>query len=135
MIVDMKNKRICTLKSVLAILTLFFTALHPSVNQFVAQEMLGSEQGMVAEVLQVRWEADEDGLSATAIAEFDINSRWSGVEILDQNFIWEPFNLGENQQIDMEFAVERPQWRVVRGCTRIVVMPRCACRLLGLRME
>ena len=115
MIVDMKNKRICTLKSVLAILTLFFTALHPSVNQFVAQEMLGSEQGMVAEVLQVRWEADEDGLSATAIAEFDINSRWSGVEILDQNFIWEPFNLGENQQIDMEFAVERPQWRVVRG--------------------
>ena len=69
----------------------------------------------MAEVLQVRWDADEDGLSATAIAEFDINSRWSGVEILDQNFIWEPFNLGENQQIDMEFAVERPQWRVVRG--------------------
>ena len=43
---------------------------------------------METEVLQVRWEADEDGLSATAIAEFDINSRWSGVEILDQNFLF-----------------------------------------------
>ena len=96
MIVDVKNKRICTLKSVLAVLTLYFTALHPSVNQFVAQEMLGSEQGMVAEVLQVRWEADEDGLSATAIAEFDINSRWSGVEILDQNFTWAAFSSDSN---------------------------------------
>ena len=91
MIVDKKNKRICTQKSVLAILTLFF------VNQLVAQEIFDIGHGMEAEVLQVSWEADEDCLRSMAIAEFDINSRWSGVEILDQNFIWEPFNLGKNQ--------------------------------------
>lgn len=119
MSLDVKNKRICTLFRVFAILISAFSGSYLFENQIFAQK--DSEWG--SEIIEANWELEEaseilDQLSPTIIVEFDISSKWSSVEVLDENLFWEnytPDDQHEYQFISEPFAVNRPEWRVVRG--------------------
>ena len=116
---DVKNKRICTLIRVFAILITAFSGSYLCENQVFAQ----TDEEWGSEVIEAYWELEEaseilDQLSPTIIAEFDISSKWSDVEVLDENLFWEnytPDDQNESQFISESFSVNRPEWRVVIG--------------------
>ena len=119
MSIDAKNKRICTLNRVF---TIFFAAIllvYTGENQIFAQ----TQDAIDTEIIEANWELEEateilDELSPTVIAEFEISSNWSGVEVLDQIMTWENFypeSTNEIQKISESFAIKRPEWHIVRG--------------------
>jgi hypothetical protein len=64
-------------------------------------------------VLEVSWEASSVLLEPipVVVAEFKINSKWNGVEVLDENWVWE-----DCDTLPLEFdQTFRPKWMVVRG--------------------
>ena len=116
---DAKNKMICTLSRVFSVFAVTFLFMYTTENQIFAQV----DEVFETQIIEAHWELTEtteilDELSPTVIAEFQIDSRWSGVEVLDETLLWENFTQESNefdQNIVEFFTVNRPEWLVVRG--------------------
>lgn len=67
------------------------------------------------EVIEIAWENSTQNpqrISSQIIAEFPLSYKWTGVEVLDIEFNWQPSELPANVEIADN---ERPSWFVVRG--------------------
>ena len=107
-----KNKRIYTLDGVFTNFIIVIFAFHVIENHILAQDF--------TEIVEASWTLEQtnetlDQIFPTVIAEFPIESPWSGVEILDQNFNWTTFDKSQVDIIAEDFQIYRPQWRIVRG--------------------
>ena len=127
---DEKNKRIYTLNRLFAICAVLFSFFYASNAQLVAQVTSSGE----AEVLELNWVSSNQDLSSIEIAEFKINSRWTGVELLESEYVWIEYFGEIPEAFQTEFSINKPEWRVVEVQIQMNFMLSIKCRLLKWRM-
>lgn len=107
MSINIEIKRICTIQSVLREVLVLFSLVLLGLPASQAQQS--------SEVIEITWEADThqpERIASQIIAEFPISEKWSGVEVLDAEFVWEIDELPEGIEVNADV---RPEWLVVEG--------------------